>query len=97
MSLKELSKAVVDIKKQKSMLHAERSMTPSRERATELDFQIKVLTNQLYDAVHNLNQYIFQETGIHSGDFPDLLRSDGYVLGSKAGIPLPKCLEQDYA
>ena len=62
-----------------------------------LIFKFKVLTNQLYDAVHNLNEYIFQETGVHASDFPDLLRSDGYILGFKAGIPLPKCLEQEYA
>ena len=41
MSLKELSKAVADLKKQKAALQGERFMTPSRERANELDFQIQ--------------------------------------------------------
>ena len=86
----QLTSKVRDLKAQKRKLYDERSSVSNRARYDELEVLIHRLTNEIYDAVADLNDFIKEETGIDAYELPDLLRSDGYVMSKNPLIPMPK-------
>ena len=48
--------------------------------------------NDLYDAVHDLQEYITEVTGLSGDEFTETLKSHGYVIGNN--LELPKCLQK---
>lgn len=48
--------------------------------------------NDLYDAVHDLQAYITEVTGLDGDQFTEVLKSQGYIVGNN--LELPKCLQK---
>lgn len=92
----ELVTAVRVLKDEKKRLNREReNICGNWQRYEDIRHEINAVTNKLYDAVGDLNEYIEVEAGISAYDLPDLLRSDGYVMSKHPLVSLPKRVNFD--
>jgi ABC-type thiamine transport system substrate-binding protein len=89
--LRTLSVTVQDLKRKLEQAQQVRWDAVVGADINEMERQIAILTNQLFDAVGDLHDFIKAETGISANQFYNNFHSSGYV--SRGDVELPKRIQ----